>query len=42
MKRPDDTSGMALVGLVGLLLVVGYLVYLRRQWRSVKPGSTGP
>jgi hypothetical protein len=42
VKRPDDTSGMALVGLVGFLLVVGYLVYLRRQWRNVRPGSPGP
>jgi hypothetical protein len=38
-NRADDTSGMALVSLVGLLLLAGYLVYLRRQWRQVNPGS---
>jgi hypothetical protein len=35
-NRPDDTSGMALVGLVGLLLMIGYLFYLRGQWRTIR------
>jgi hypothetical protein len=39
-NRPDDTSGMALVGLVGLVALGGYLVYLGRQWRQVKPTTT--
>lgn len=35
-NRPDDTSGMALVGLVGLVLMAAYLVYLGRQWRGLR------
>jgi hypothetical protein len=41
-NRPDDTSGMAVVGLVALLLLATYLHYLRRAWRRVTmapPGS---
>ena len=41
LNRPDDTSGMAWVGLASLVLLIGYLVYLGRQWRKVKPASPG-
>jgi hypothetical protein len=41
VNRPDDTSGMVLVGLIGLLFLAGYLVYLRRQWHKVKTASPG-
>lgn len=41
LNRPDDTSGMAWVGLAGLVLLIGYLVYLGRQWRRVRPASAG-
>jgi hypothetical protein len=34
-NRPDNTSGMALVGLAGLTVVAGYLIYLGRQWRRL-------
>jgi hypothetical protein len=39
-NRPDDTSGMALVGLAGLVLLTLYLVYLARQWRNLKPPNS--
>ncbi|MFC2023769.1 hypothetical protein ACFLT5_03420 [Chloroflexota bacterium] len=32
-NRADDTSGMALVGILGLLVTGAYLVHLGRQWR---------
>ena len=35
-NRPDNTSGMALVGLVALILMVAYLVSLGRQWRGLR------
>jgi hypothetical protein len=40
-NRPDDTSGMALVGLAGLLLLAIYLLYLGRQWRQFRTASPG-
>ncbi len=33
--RPDDTTGMALVGLTGLVVLAPYLLYLRRQAHTV-------
>lgn len=36
VNRPDDTAGMAFVGLVALLLLGAYLVYLGRSWRQLK------
>jgi hypothetical protein len=38
-NRPDNTSGMALVGPVGLAAMAVYLVYLARQWRKLRPHS---
>jgi hypothetical protein len=35
-NRPDDTSGMALVGLVALLLLAAYLVYLACRWKQLR------
>jgi hypothetical protein len=35
-NRPDDTTGMALVGLLALALLVAYLFYLRRAWRRLE------
>jgi len=42
-NRADDTSGMALVGLIGSALLAAYLVYLSRQWRKARGlvGGTG-
>jgi hypothetical protein len=39
-NRPDDTSGMSLVGLAGLVLLALYLVYLARQWRNLTPTTS--
>jgi len=36
-NRPDDTTGMALVGLLALALLLAYLFYLRRAWRRLEP-----
>ncbi len=36
-NRPDDTSGMALVGFAGLATLTLYLIYLARQWRNLRP-----
>lgn len=41
-NRPDDTSGMALVGLASLVALVAYLIYLGRSWRSLKMESPAP
>lgn len=40
-NRPDDTSGMALVGSLSLVVMVAYLIYLARQWRQVRQVSPG-
>jgi hypothetical protein len=41
-NRPDDTSGMALVGLAGLSAMALQLVYLAHQWRKLGPHSSAP
>jgi len=38
-NRADDTSGMALAGLIGLALLAGYPIYLERQWRRIRSSA---